>query len=59
MLLALECSLPDYCYSRSEDDLDFSYGKWRKHKPSVGNKEEPAAKKRRSSVNKVVEVNHK
>jgi Rac GTPase-activating protein 1 len=52
--------LSDFSYSRSEDDLDGSVmqaGKaWKKHRPSTGGVPEPAAKKRRSSGAKAVEI---
>lgn len=46
----------DYSISRSEDDLDISCKKWKKHRPSTDLADEPTKKKRRSSINKNVEV---
>ncbi|XP_018567297.1 rac GTPase-activating protein 1-like [Anoplophora glabripennis] len=54
--------MSDFSFSRSEDDLDsskcFQAGReWRKHRASTeAPPPEPAAKKRRSSGNKVVEI---
>lgn len=53
--------LSDFCYSKSEDDIDRSfteYGKtWKKHRASMEPTGEPSLKKRRSSGAKVVEIN--
>ncbi|KAI4470036.1 rac gtpase-activating protein 1 [Holotrichia oblita] len=55
--------LSDFSYSISEDDLDTTSVKhakgWKKHRSSMGNADEPAVKKRRSSGNKVVEIGTK
>ncbi|XP_049819173.1 rac GTPase-activating protein 1 [Aethina tumida] len=53
--------LSDLNYTKSEDDLDENslYGPWKKHRPSTDGVAEPAQKKRRSSGNRVIEVNAK
>jgi hypothetical protein len=53
--------LSDLSYSRSEDDLDSTLtrcGKdWKKHRPSLtAGDDPPSAKRRRSAVEKTIEV---
>lgn len=48
--------LGDFSYSKSEDDLDVSCKKWRKHRPSSEFPDELPVKKRKSAGNKIVEV---